>query len=80
MKKRKRMRGKVQKVLKPINGEPEKAQIHLEEAEELYREIRVENEVTDENGNKAKLKPGSEVDVVIEADSSAIIPVQDSHK
>ncbi len=73
MKRRRRMKGTVAKVVKPINGEPEKAQIHVEEAEELYREIRVENEVADETGDKAKLKPGAQVDVVIEADPTATV-------
>jgi hypothetical protein len=66
------MRAKAEKVFESANGEPEKAQIHVTEAEELYRGIRVENELTDEAGDKAKLKPGTEVDVVIEADSSAL--------
>jgi len=71
-KKRKKMRGTVQKVIKPIvPGETEKAQINLEEADDLYREIRVENALTDEDGEKVRLKPGAEVDVVIEADSNA---------
>ena len=39
--KKKRMRGSVQKVIKPVNGVPEKAQIDIHEAEDLYREIRV---------------------------------------
>ena len=43
----------------------------VEEADALYREIRVENVVTDEKGGKASLKPGAEVDVIIEADSDA---------
>jgi predicted DNA-binding antitoxin AbrB/MazE fold protein len=71
-KKRKRLRGKVQKVLKPIVSlEPEKAQISVDEADELYREIRVENVLTDENGEKVRLKPGAEVDVILEADTDA---------
>jgi hypothetical protein len=71
-KKRKKMRGTVQKVIKPvIPGEPEKAQISVEEGDDLYREIRVENVVTDENGEKARLIAGADVDVVIEADSNA---------
>jgi len=71
-KKRKKMRGTVQKVIKSvIPGEPEKAQISVEEGDDLYREIRVENVVTDEKGQKASLKPGADVDVVIEADSNA---------
>ena len=51
--------------------EPEKAQISVEEAEDLYREIRVENVVTDDKGEKARLKPGASVDVVVEAESDA---------
>ena len=70
--KRKRLRGKVQKVLKPIvSVEPEKAQISVDEADELYREIRVENALTDENGERVRLKPGAEVDVILEADTGA---------
>jgi hypothetical protein len=73
MSKRKRMmRGKVQKVIEPaLPSEPEKAQIGIEEADELYREIRVENVVTDEKGKNARLKVGADVDVVIEADTDA---------
>jgi len=71
-KKRKKLRGKVQKLVKPIDPrETEKAEITIEEAEELYREIRVENVLTDENGEKVRLKPGAEVDVVLEADTDA---------
>ncbi len=73
MSKRKRMmRGKVQKVIEPaLPSEPEKAQIGIEEGDELYREIRVENVVTDEKGKNARLKVGADVDVVIEADTDA---------
>jgi hypothetical protein len=70
--KRKMMKGTVQKLIKPLSPQqPEKAQIDIHEADDLYREIRVENELTDEQGNKAKLKVGAEVDVVVDADSSA---------
>jgi hypothetical protein len=70
--KRKKLRGTVQKVLKPIGpGEPEKAEISIEEADDLYREVRVENVLTDENGEKVRLKPGAEVDVILEADTDA---------
>ena len=71
-KKRKEMRGTVEKIIKPVSPtEPEKAQITIPEADDLYREVRVENVVTDERGDKAGLKPGAEVDVIVEADSSA---------
>ena len=69
-KKRKRFSGIVEKVIK--NGHsPEKAQIAINEADHLYREIRVENELTDGDGAKAALKEGAHVDVVVEADSDA---------
>jgi hypothetical protein len=72
MSKKKRMRGSVQKVIKPVvPGEPEKVQISVEEGDDLYREIRVENVVTNEKGEQARLKPGAKVDVVVEADSDA---------
>jgi len=59
-------------VLKPIVPlEPEKAQISVDEADELYREIRVENALTDDNGERVRLKPGAEVDVIVEADTDA---------
>jgi len=70
--KRTKLRGTVQKVLKPIvPREPEKAQISVEGADELYREIRIENVLTDENGGKVRLKLGAEVDVLVEADTDA---------
>jgi hypothetical protein len=72
--KRKKLRGTVEKIIKPLSpSQPEKAQIGIHGADDLYREIRIENVVTDENGEKASLKPGSEVDVTVEADSSATI-------
>jgi hypothetical protein len=51
--------------------EPEKTQITISDADDRYREVRVENVVTDESGEKAGLKPGAEVDVIVEADSRA---------
>ena len=67
-----KMRGTVEKIIKPVSPmEPEKAQITIPEADDLYREVRVENVVTDESGEKAGLKPGAEVDIIVEADSSA---------
>ena len=72
--KRKKLQGTVQKVIKPvISGQPEKAQIDIHEADDLYREIRIENEVVGEDGQKARLKPGAQVDVIVEADSSATL-------
>jgi hypothetical protein len=72
------MQGTVQKIIKPLqSGEPEKAQIEIDEADVLYKEIRVKNEVSDEAGHKARLKPGAEVQIIVEADSSATIKKPD---
>lgn len=64
------MPGRVEKVIRPHpqTGEPEKAQIAVEGADHLYREIRVPNVLEKENGEKVKLKEGAEVDIKIEAD------------
>jgi predicted DNA-binding antitoxin AbrB/MazE fold protein len=73
-KKRQKLRGTVQKIIKPITpSQPERAQIEINGADDLYRELRIENVVADERGEKAKLKEGAEVDVTIEADSSATL-------
>jgi hypothetical protein len=69
---KKKMWGKVKKIIKPLSPtEPEKAEISVPEADELYREIRVENVLTDEKGEKAVLKQGAEVEITVEADSNA---------
>ena len=61
--------GTVEKIIKPIvPGEPEKAQIDIEKAEDLYREIRIDNVLKDEKGEEVALKEGAPVDVTIEAD------------
>ena len=77
-KKRRKLHGTVEKIIKPVHpSEPEKAQIGVEEADELYREIRIENTVSDEDGRRARLKPAADVDVIIEADEDATTGSQD---
>lgn len=72
-KKRKQLHGTVKKIVKPLHPSgKEKAEIDIREADDLYREIRVDNEFTDEKGEKAKLKEGADVDVVLEADADAL--------
>ena len=63
--------GRVQKIIKPLYpNQPEKAEISVEGADHLYREIRIDNVMEDENGKTVKLKEGAEVNVVIEADKT----------
>jgi hypothetical protein len=67
--------GTVEKIIKPPTPEmPEKAQISIQGAEDLYKEIRVDNVVTDDRGNELKLKQGAKVDVTIEADTKDTVP------
>ena len=67
--------GTVEKIIPPISpNQPEKAQIAVEGAEDLYKEIRVENTLQDESGNEVALKKGAKVDVTIEADPEATKP------
>jgi hypothetical protein len=61
--------GVVQKIIKsPHPSVPEKAEIEVQGADDLYREIRVDNVLTDKDGAKVRLKEGAEVNVTIEAD------------
>jgi hypothetical protein len=65
----------VEKVIKsPDPNEPEKAQISVEGADHLYRELRIENTLIDEKGDKVRLKPGAEIDVTIQAPPEAVAP------
>jgi len=66
--------GTVEKIIPANPVAPEKAQIAIEGAEHLYREIRVENALDDENGSKVGLKPGAQVEVTIEAEKDATEP------
>jgi hypothetical protein len=59
----------VEKIIKPPTPNvPEKAQISVEGADRLYRELRIENTLVGENGEKVRLKPGAEVEVTIAAE------------
>jgi hypothetical protein len=62
-----------------VPGEPEKAQISIEGADPLYREIRVENTVEDDKGKEASLKLGAEVEVTVKAPANATKPKDSGH-
>jgi hypothetical protein len=63
-----KLHGVVEKIVPSLgHNEPEKAQIVIQEAEHLYKEIRIANALHDGDGRRVKLKEGSEVDVTIEA-------------
>jgi hypothetical protein len=53
--KRKKLQGTVQKVIKPaIASEPEKAEIDIHGADDLYREIRIANSFISPNGGSVR--------------------------
>lgn len=59
----------VRKIIKPYApGVPEKAEITVHDADDLYKEIRIENTLEDAKGNKVKMKQGAEVELTVEAD------------
>jgi len=66
----------VEKIIPPLGPtEPEKAQINIQNgADPLYKEIRIENSLTDDEGNEVKLKKGAKVEVTVEADPSQVVP------
>jgi hypothetical protein len=67
--------GKVEKIIESMGpSEPEKAEISVEGADTLYREIRIENSLTDENGDEVRLKKGADVEVTVEAVKDATVP------
>jgi hypothetical protein len=64
--------GTAEKVIEsPHPSVPEKAQIGVDGADDLYREIRIENTLTDEQGDQVQLKKGTHVEVTVEAESGA---------
>jgi hypothetical protein len=65
--------GTVQKIIKPrVPSEPERAQIAIEGADHFYKELRIENTLTDAGGNEVHLKPGAKVDVTVEAERQGV--------
>jgi hypothetical protein len=62
------MRGTVDKIiLSRSRKQPEKAQIAVERGTRRYRNLRIENTLTDENGDEVKLKKGAHVEVTVAA-------------
>jgi hypothetical protein len=74
------LNGTVEKIIKPVHpDEAEKAQISVEGADHLYRELRIENTLQDSDGNEVTLKPGAEIEVTLEADPNDTLPKSKVH-
>jgi hypothetical protein len=64
--------GTVEKIIEPVHPSmPQKAEIAVHGADELYQEIRIENTLTDEQGDEVRLKEGAHVEVTVEAAAEA---------
>jgi hypothetical protein len=64
------MPGTVDKIIPPLRpSQPEKAQIAVDGADHRYRDLRIENTLTDEHGDDVKLKKGAHVEVTVKAES-----------
>jgi hypothetical protein len=62
------MPGTVEKIVSsPRPSQPEKAQIAVDGADRLYRDLRIENTLIDEHGDDVRLKKGAHVEVTITA-------------
>ena len=48
-------------------SQPEKAQITVEGADLGYRDLRIENSLTDEHGDEVRLKNGAHVEITVTA-------------
>jgi hypothetical protein len=65
----------VEKIIPSIHPRlPEKAQLAMEGADPLYRELRIENTLKDENGDAVSVKQGAHVDITIKAGPEATEP------
>jgi hypothetical protein len=64
--------GTVEQIIEsPHPSMPEKAEIAVEGADELYQEIRIENTLSDNKGDEVRLKEGARVEVTVEAEPEA---------
>jgi hypothetical protein len=65
----------VEKIIPSIApSKPDKAQISVHTAEDLYKEIRIDNDLKDADGNPVELKKGATVEVTVEATPDAVVP------
>ncbi|HXE34934.1 MAG TPA: hypothetical protein VN087_13540 [Verrucomicrobiae bacterium] len=63
------MAGTVDKIIPSRHrSQPEKAQIGVDNAARRYRNLRIENSLTDENGDEVKLRKGAHVEVTVAAE------------
>ena len=70
--------GIVDKIIpSPRPSQPEKAQISLQGADRRSRNLRIENTLTDENGDDVRLEKGARVEVTVTAEPKTAIIRED---
>jgi hypothetical protein len=63
------MPGTVDKIIPSRHrSQPDKAHIGVDNAARRYRNLRIENSLTDENGDEVKLRKGAHVEVTVAAE------------
>jgi hypothetical protein len=63
------MPGTVDKIIPSRHpSQPEKAQINVDRTDHRHRDLRIENTLTDEHGDDAKLKKGAHVQITVTAE------------
>jgi hypothetical protein len=63
------MPGTVDKIIpSPRPSQPEKAQISIDGPDHQYRDLHIENTLTDEHGDDVRLKKGAHVEVTVTAE------------
>jgi hypothetical protein len=66
------MPGTVDKIIPPRPSRPEIAQIAVDRADHRHRDLRIENSLTDENGDDVKLKKGAHVEVTVTVETKSV--------
>jgi hypothetical protein len=74
------MPGTVDKIVaSPSPSQPEKAQIAVDGADRGYRNLRIENVLTDEHGDDVRLTKGADVEVTVTAESNTPTPANNKN-
>ena len=70
----------VQKIVKSIyQDQLEKVEISIPAADDLFREIRIENRLTDADGQPVALKTGAQLDITFEAEAKDTVKKSDRY-
>jgi hypothetical protein len=64
--------GMVEKIIPSLSpNEEDTVQIRVESDHDLYRDVRIENTLTNESGGKVSLKLGSPVEITVTAEAGS---------